>query len=589
MNKSMDKKSTVIIGAGPSGLSAAYTLAKNGQRPLVIEKGNKVGGMAKTHTFNGCKFDIGGHRFFTNIDEIQLLWENILGENFLKVPRLSRIFYQKHFFKYPLAINDVLLNLGAFESLTILASYLHARLFPAHSEQTFDLWISNRFGKRLFSTFFKSYTEKVWGIPCNEIQSAWAKQRIKGLSLAAVVIDALLGHKKLTSLINEFHYPVHGSGMMWDSMASAIKDTGGTINLCSEITSLFHEDGLIQTIAVKNDQQTNISIPVDHLISSMPINQLLSSLSPSPPAEILHAASKVQFRSFIQAGLIVNKKNIFPDQWLYIHDPDLKVGRIQNYKNWSLAMVSNPEQSAIGMEYFCTSGDDICSQTDDQITTLAAKEFCKLGFADQKDITASFVIREWHAYPVYDQNYDKNLKIIRNYLHGFNNLQTIGRNGMHQYKNMDHAMQTGLLSAKNILGEQHDIWTTQDTSPDTFSKKVASDESTQKIIKSFARMDRFSFSMAVGVVTAIFFFTLTLWTNTIGGEIITYIELLNQFFIGYKVSIPGAFIAGGYGLLWGFIGGGLFAFLRNLLLGYYIFRAKNKFELMSVRNFFDQL
>ena len=466
----MNNDLVIIIGAGPAGLTAAYDLVKNGISPNVLEKSDRVGGIARTITYKAFRFDVGGHRFVTNIEAIQHLWETILGKDLKKVSRLSRIYYQKRFFSYPLNFSDILATLGVIEGIKILLSYVKSRIQPYHEEKSFEQWVSNRFGMRLYHTFFKTYTEKVWGIPCSKISAEWAKQRIRGLSLFSVFLNALLGVGRSKSLIGEFCYPSEGPGMMWEGIKSFISDNGGKIRFNSEVVSLHHVNGYIINVSCRKNDNEMIKIPATHFISSMPINELIEKLDPKAPDDVLESAGKLEYRSFILVGLIIDKESLFPDQWLYIQDPRMRVGRIQNFKNWSSAMVPDTKKTSLGMEYFCSVGDDLWSMSDTALIRLASRELGDLGLSHHEDILNGFVIRQPYAYPIYDEDQNEHLRVVRKFLGTIRNLQTIGRNGMHRYNNMDHSMYTGMLSAKNILGERHNVWDFKETYPDVKRK-----------------------------------------------------------------------------------------------------------------------
>ena len=453
----MERRSAIIIGAGPAGLGAAYELAKRGVRPLVVEKADRVGGLSRTETYNGYRLDIGGHRFHTRIDPVQQIWSEMIGRDFLKVARLSRIYYDGRFVKYPLNVFDTLRNLGAAESCLVLLSYAKAKLLPPPDEQTFEQWATRRFGARLYQRFFRTYTEKVWGIPCNVLRADWAVQRIGGLSIATAIRNALFGGNGVRSLINEFHYPVLGPGMMWERFEQRVNAGGGQVQLNGEVVQLNHEGGLVRSIRVNQRGQTS-QIALDHLISSMPLSQLIARLRPSPPQEVLRAAASLRHRAFILVGLIVNRPHLFADNWLYIHVPTVRVGRIQNYKNWSARMVPDPDRTCLGMEYFCNEGDDLWTMPDAALLELAGRELAALGLARPGEVEGCLVIREPNAYPVYDQDYRANLEVVRGFLATLGNLQTIGRSGMHRYNNQDHSMLTGMLAARNLLGQRHDVW-----------------------------------------------------------------------------------------------------------------------------------
>ncbi|MBC7233688.1 MAG: NAD(P)/FAD-dependent oxidoreductase [Chloroflexi bacterium] len=447
----------VIIGAGPAGLTAAYELAMHNIHPLVLEKADKVGGIARTEVYKGYHFDIGGHRFFTKIPTVQQLWEQMLGPDFHRVHRLSRIYYRGHFFYYPLNLWNTLSNLGLWESVWILLSYIKARLLPAKPEDNFERWVSNRFGWRLYQTFFQTYTEKVWGIPCHEIQAEWAAQRIHGLSLTTAVLSALFGTENAKSLIHEFYYPTQGPGMMWQRFAEAVVSKGGQVWLQAEVVALQRDDQRVNAVLV-NHEGKEVRITVDQVISSMPLRELVAAFDPPPPDVVREAAQGLHYRDFILVGLILNCPNPFPDNWLYIHSPEVQVGRIQNFRNWSQMMVPDAHKTSLGLEYFCNEGDALWSMPDQELVALAARELNSIGLASAADVEEGVVFRQRKAYPVYDRDYRVNLAAIRGFLATVTNLQTIGRNGMHRYNNMDHSMLTGMLAARNVLGEQHDLW-----------------------------------------------------------------------------------------------------------------------------------
>jgi protoporphyrinogen oxidase len=586
----MSKKFAVIIGAGPAGLAAGHELVVQGIRPIVLERENKAGGIARTEVYKDYCFDIGGHRFFTKIEGINRLWHEMLGEDFLRVSRLSRIYYNDLFYMYPLSFSNALLNLGPIESILILMSYLRSQIRPNRQEDTFEQWICNRFGQRLYRTFFKIYTEKVWGIPCHQIRAEWAAQRIKGLSLITAVSNALLGLRNAKSLIDEFYYPLKGPGMMWQRFVEMIEAGGGQVRFNSEVARVAHENGRIASVTYV-DNGGKVDIPVEHLISSMPINKLITLLDPKVPNEVQEAGHLLSYRSFIIVGLILNKRNLFPDQWIYIHCPNVRVGRIQNFKNWSAAMVPDPSKTSVGMEYFCTQGDEIWTLSDKELRDLASRELSELGLATEKDVIDSYVVRQPNAYPVYDENYRSHLNVIREYLETIENLQTIGRNGMHRYNNMDHSMQTGKLAAKNILAANYDLWEVNEEQEylEEDKKDKALERINETIItRSFDRMDKLAFASALGLSSGLFFFFLTIWTVIKGGDAaVQSLSLLGQYFVGYTVSSKGAFTAFGYASFWGFLFGWLFAYIRNFLLACYVYRIKKKTELLNLQDFLD--
>jgi protoporphyrinogen oxidase len=447
----------VIIGAGPAGLTAAYELVEHGYSPTVIEKSSYVGGIARTERYRGYRFDIGGHRFYTKVAEVERLWHTIMGADFRKVGRLSRIYYRSRFYKYPLDLLNTLGNLGPIESVRILFSYLKARIRPLPRETTLEEWVTNRFGDRLYKTFFKTYTEKVWGIPCHAIQADWAAQRIKGLSLLVAVSNALFGSKDVKTLIDEFHYPIYGPGMMWERFQTYVEARGSRVLTETDVIGLRHDGHRITSVTTRSANRVR-ELAADHVISSMPINELILQLDPPPPPAVLDAAHGLKYRAFILVGLIVDQPASFPDNWIYVHSPEVHVGRIQNFKNWSAEMVPDADKTSLGMEYFCNEDDALWTMSDDELIALARREVDHLGLAKAADVEDGVVIRQPKAYPVYDETYRAHLATIREYLAGFSNLQTIGRNGMHRYNNQDHSMLTGMLAARNLLGEQHDLW-----------------------------------------------------------------------------------------------------------------------------------
>ena len=588
----MVREPAVIIGAGPAGLAAAHELVRRGIRPLVLEKADKVGGLARTETYKGYRFDIGGHRFFTRIDRVQRLWEEMLPHDFIKVSRLSRIHFNGRLFNYPLDFFNTFTNLGLTESFLILLSYLRAQVRPHPEEKSFEQWITNRFGSRLHKRFFRAYTEKVWGIPSNRIQADWAAQRIRKLSLMAALSNALFATERPRSLIEEFWYPRSGSGMMWQRFQEVIKAEGGKVRLNSRVTALKHENGLITRVILMNGG-TPEEIPVGNVISSTPLSELVGILEPPAPDGVLEAGSRLTHRAFIMVGLIINKRYLFPDQWLYIHSPDVRVGRIQNFRNWSDSMVPDPEKTNIGMEYFCSEGDEIWTMSDSHLLEMASRELLALNLVDNGEIQDGVVLRQAKAYPIYDRGYDEHLGVPRGYLKTVNNLQTIGRSGMHRYNNMDHSMLTGMLAAENILGKNHDLWEVSEEHGYLEEDKKARDEkhsAEQILTKAFARIDKLAFAVATGFVSGLLFFMATLWLVLKGGEVVgPHLRLLSQYFVGYTVTVKGAFVAAGYGFLWGFLFGWLFAYLRNLFCAFFIYRAKKKAELLSLKDFFDHL
>ncbi|MFC1837101.1 NAD(P)/FAD-dependent oxidoreductase [Thermodesulfobacteriota bacterium] len=574
----------VIIGGGPAGLAAGYELISRKICPLVLERDGMVGGIARTESYRGFYFDIGGHRFFSKDEAISNLWEQMLGEDFHRVDRLSRIYYKGKYFNYPLRPVNALFNLGPVESLRILTSYCKVRLFPTAEENSFEEWVTNRFGERLYRTFFKTYTEKVWGIPCSEIRADWAAQRIKGLSLLVAVSNALFGGQQAKSLIERFSYPKFGPGMMWNSFMDEILAGNGEVRLNAEVSAIRHENRRITAVEYNDSGAVCRTIP-EHCISSVPIPRLVKLFDPPPPAEVLDAADRLSYRAFIIVILILDTPELFPDQWLYIHSPDVQVGRIQNFKNWSSFMVPDQSKTSIGMEYFCNENDQTWGMQDHELIAMASREMGKLGLGRGIRVIDSYVVRQPNAYPVYDSAYKESLRTVRAYLEHFSNLQTIGRSGMHRYNNMDHSMQTGILAAKNCCGENYDLWeVNEDRSYLEEDKRVPE----KVLIRVFARMDKLAFATAVGTICGLLVLSATLWIISRGGDVLnSHLRLLAQYFIGYTVTVKGGFIAFGYSFFWGFLIGWLFAYLRNLFLAIYIYNVKRKIELLSLKDFFD--
>jgi len=446
----------VVAGAGPAGLAAARDLSAAGVEVIVLEQATQVGGLARTERHRGYRFDIGGHRFLTRMPEIQRLWEDTLGDEFVKVQRLSRIHYRGRFFDYPVNLANVVRNLGPVESGRIVASYLGARIRRSPDERTFEAWVTSRFGRRLYETFFKTYTEKVWGMPCSEIGADWAAQRIRGLTLRTAVAGAIGRRSRVASLAREFHYPRLGPGQMWERFADLVVAAGGVVRVGAAVTRLHHDGQRVDRVEVENGRME--SVPAGHVISSLPLGTLLERLDPLPPPDILAAGRALRHRDFILVGLVLDAPVAFPDTWLYVHGREALVGRVQNFRNWSAAMVPDARRTSLGMEYFCSVGDAIWSRTDAELLDLAARELQTLGLAPGARVEDGCVIRQEKAYPVYDASYRTHVETIRGYLSRFENLQTIGRNGTHRYNNQDHAMMAGRLAARNVLGERHDVW-----------------------------------------------------------------------------------------------------------------------------------
>ncbi|MGB5515857.1 MAG: NAD(P)/FAD-dependent oxidoreductase [Thermoanaerobaculia bacterium] len=578
---------TIIIGAGPAGLTAANELLALGRSAEVYEKDAVVGGISRTAEYRGYRFDIGGHRFFTKIPAVQKLWEEVLGEDFLERPRLSRIYYNDRFFDYPLKPLNALRGLGPIEAGRVGLSYLWAQWAPHPTEDNFEEWVSNRFGRRLYEVFFKTYTEKVWGMPCTEISADWAAQRIKNLDLFKAVKNSLIGsvgdREVITTLIDRFHYPRLGPGMMWERLTARLRESGTPVHLETPAKLVHHRDSRITAVTVEAPGgEGNRELPADHVISSMPLRELLSSFCPPPPAEILQAASRLRYRDFLTVVLIVKQEEVFPDNWIYIHSPDVRVGRVQNFGSWSPEMVPDASTTSLGLEYFVQQGDDLWSSPDEALLELAARELAVLGLVSEKDVVDGTVVRMPKAYPVYDDAYKEVLALIRGYLAGFPNLQVIGRNGQHRYNNQDHSMVAGMLAARNVAGETHDVWAVN--VEQQYHEEVVDDsrrvedrltperlkrpELEELIGQAFARFDPVALGTALGSIAALLLLAGTAVLLLEGGDPAgPTLSLLGQYLTGYQVSWTGALIgfieAGvlGFGLGW------LMANSINLLVG----------------------
>lgn len=452
----------VIIGGGPAGLAAALELGRLRRHAVTVEQLQLLGGIARTERFDGYRFDLGGHRFFTRIPEISALWEELLGDELLTRPRLSRVYHHGQFYSYPLRLGEALHKLGMLRSLRVVGSYLAARIHPQLPEDTLEKWVSNRFGRVLFETFFKSYTEKVWGLPTSEISATWARQRIRDLSLGKAILSRLNPFRGktsgATSLIEEFRYPRLGPGMMWEACAQRAAAAGQEFLLGTRAMELRHRQGMVESVVVATAEGTR-SLDCSAVISTMSLPDLVRSLRPAPPAEVLNAAASLHFREFVTVALVIDRTDLFPDNWIYIHEPSCQVGRIQNFRNWSPDLIPNQEESVVGLEYFCNRNDALWSSSDADLVTLATEELARLGLLRGGRVRRSFVARVEKAYPVYDGDFATHVRTIRTWLEAhLRNLQTCGRNGLHRYNNLDHSMLTGLYAARNLAGEHHDVW-----------------------------------------------------------------------------------------------------------------------------------
>ncbi len=585
----------VVIGAGPAGLTAAYELTKYNIRPLVFEKLDKVGGIARTEYCDGFYFDMGGHRFFTKSKEVNRMWHEILDDDFLLRPRLSRIYYDRKFFDYPLKPFNALRGLGIWQSTLVGLSYLRWQIFPSPREDTFEQWVTNRFGKRLFNLFFKSYTEKVWGIPTSELSAEWAAQRIKGLSLKTAVLNMFIQPREtITTLIEEFHYPRRGPGMLWDEVKSRIELQDGEVHLNSDVKEIKWDGNRLKSVIVMRNGKEHI-VEGHDFISSMPIKEFIARLDPPPPQEVIEAASQLFHRDFLTVCLMVDAEHLFDDNWIYVHDPDVIVGRIQNFKNWSPDMVPDPSMTSLGLEYFCNEGDELWSTSDEELIELGKREIDHVGLARSEDVVGGCVFRVEHTYPVYDSNYSQHLGIIRGFLENLENFQTIGRNGLHRYNNQDHAMLTGMLAVKNLVfGKKNDIWSVnaeQEYLEEAIEGEVpyASEVIDETFARAFMKIDPVAFGISLGTVSGLMLFIVTLYVslNQIE-ELYGYLYLLNEYFPGYDVNLVGSLLGLLYGFVLGFVIGWGIVSLRNLVVRIYIsiIRRRAEIKLLEKYGFF---
>lgn len=469
MKQEQKKIRVVCIGGGPAGLTAAYRLSAAGAEVTVLERdASLLGGISRTEIYKGFRFDVGGHRFFSRSKEIEELWGEFLGDQLLTRQRKSRIFYQGKLFDYPLRPLNALTGLGIFESVRCMLSYFKAKISPTREPKTFEEWVTNQFGHRLYSIFFETYTEKVWGMKCNEISADWAAQRIKGLSLGTAVWQALIPAwirqrgSTPKSLIESFRYPRLGPGQMWEAAAEKVKKAGGKVLMGMSADQFSRDpDSGEWTVKATDPQGERHEFSADHVISSMAIAELVECLEPKPPEPVHTAGSVLRYRDFLTVALIVKDVDCFDDNWIYIHDPSVKVGRIQNFKSWSPHLVPDPDLNCLGLEYFCFKGDGLWDARDEDLIRLADEELIQLGLVTPGHVIDGTVIRQHRAYPVYDEDYEERVALVRSWLDkNQQGLHLVGRNGMHKYNNQDHAMMTALLAAENILaGEQlWDIW-----------------------------------------------------------------------------------------------------------------------------------
>ncbi len=612
--------SAVVIGAGPAGLTAAYELAKLGIGSTVLEADRQVGGLSRTVTYQGYRFDIGGHRFFTKVPLINELWKEILGEDFLLRPRLSRIHYREHFFDYPLKATNALAGLGPIEALLVGMSFGKAKLFPHAEETNLEQWVANRFGHRLYEIFFKTYTEKVWGIPCTEISADWAAQRIKNLSLPEAVRNALFGNGRskdgeiITTLIEQFNYPRFGPGMMWERCEELLSAQGNETVHGIKVEKIRHRHGRVECVYGRTQAGELVEFGADEFISTMPLRSLIRVLSPAPPDEVIEAANRLRYRDYLTVVLIAKREKVFPDNWIYIHSPEVKMGRIQNYKNWSPHMVPDPSRSSLGLEYFLWDQDEEWNWSKDRLVELGIKECSRIKLLEPDEVEDGTVVRMKKAYPVYDQQYQESLATIRQYLESIGNLQTVGRNGLHRYNNQDHSMLTAVYAARNIVGEKHDVWSVntemeyheEERVKSPVSKPVITETKAipvpangdrlvprrltpeELIEAAFAKLDPVAMGTAVGTVSGTSLFIATIILLLKGGPVIgPTLALLNNVLLGFSVSFSGALIGLVEACIGGFLLGYVFAWLRNLGIDAYAWLLQRRALAESARSLLD--
>jgi protoporphyrinogen oxidase len=545
----------------------------------------------------GYRFDIGGHRFFTKVKSIDDWWKQILTNDMLVRARLSRIHYNNKFFDYPLKPLNAIAGLGPVEALRIGASYAWAQMFPYPVEATFEQWVCNRFGRRLYEVFFKNYTEKVWGMKCSEIGADWAAQRIKNLDFRSLVKNMFLGGRdgEITTLISQFSYPRLGPGMMWEKVAQVLATRGFPVRLGCRVTKLHLADGRLKAVTARDNDGCENRVEGEHFISSMPIKELIASLDGEVPNRVLVASQNLRYRDFLTVGLIVNKPSVFEDNWIYIHSPNVKVGRIQNFKNWSPDMVPDSATTSLGLEYFVQKDDELWSAQDDDLIELAKEECAELGLINKEDVIDGTVIRMEKAYPVYDGAYKENLSVIRAYLDTVPNLQLIGRNGQHRYNNQDHSMLTAIYAARNLSGAEYNLWDVNVEGD--YLEEVRPERSSDRLVpqtllidplallqSAFARYDPYALGCALAVVFGLGLLYLVAPLLS-PGPAPSELVLLRNYIFGFDMTWNGI----GLGILEISAGGFLFGFVMahaiNYVTGWHEKRLLRKLEIAA---FFEQ-
>jgi protoporphyrinogen oxidase len=570
----------VVIGGGPAGLTAAHEVAARGIPVTVLEASSDLGGIARTASYRGFRFDMGGHRFFTRSPLVFRFWQETLGPDFLRRPRLSRIYFGGRFFHYPLRPLETLLRLGPLEGLRIAASWLRFQILPHPQERSFEQWVENRFGRRLFRSFFQTYTEKVWGIPCSELSAEWAAQRIKDLSLRAVLLALFRPPgTSIRSLIEEFHYPRLGPGQMWEAVGRRIEQAGGKVLREQDVVGLRREGNRVVAAVTRDGRE----FAATDFISSMPLTELVRRLDPPAAPEVLAAASRLRYRDFLTVCLILEREDVFPDSWIYVHEPGVRVGRIQNFRNWSPDMVPGPGRTALGLEYFCNEGDDLWRTPDAELVALARRELAQTGLARAEDVSDGCVVRVPKSYPVYDDGYRGHLLQLRAFVEGLANCQSVGRNGLHRYNNQDHSMLTGLHAVRNALdGEDVDLWSinAEDEYHETLRDEAAVARALALLLQ---RIDPLALAGALGAAGALALGLLTALAAARGPEVARLVGLLGQFFPGYAVGRAGV------GALYGALAGALLGFLTATLSNAAVYTYVHVLQRRALRGFLARL
>lgn len=509
-----------ILGGGPAGLTAAYELTKQGQSVVVVERDSRVGGLAKSIKYRGFILDYGPHRFFTKVAPVLKLWNEVLGNDQVTVNRLTRIYYGGKYFSYPLKAFEALSTLGIFESFKIVTSYASVRLFPHRNPKHFAQWVTNKFGKRLFEIFFEGYTEKLWGISCREISADWAAQRIKGLSLLSAVRNALLGNNgKVKSLVDQFQFPRLGSGQLYEKISNYLRRYNQQVLLNTEVVRVHHDNFQVTQLTLRN-RETRVEETVNcgGVISSIPISLLVQQINSPPPSPVITAAQSLKFRNTILVYLIVESGNLFPDNWLYINEPSVQLGRVTNFANWSSEMLPNRHQTPICCEYWCNFDDPMWTKPEDELLLQAEQELRKIGLLRQEKVSSGFIKRLPRTYPIYAGNYQAALSEIQKYLQQFQNLQLIGRYGAFKYNNQDHSLLMGIMAAENVLTpKKHNLWSVNSDSEyheeataetATTPAKTMRNSQRRQVIKVLRQFGGYLFTGGTATVVDVFVFSL---------------------------------------------------------------------------------